>query len=78
MGLLYDQSKTNGPTIISILMLQGSPPVRNFLTGKLHWLPTTKKKAGNKGLVEHAEIEERLRDLVPCNIVVQELDIVHL
>jgi hypothetical protein len=37
----------------------------------------SQKKAGNKGPVEHAEIEERLRDLVPCNIVVQELDIVH-
>jgi hypothetical protein len=48
MGLLYDQSKTNGPTIISILMLQGSPPVRNFLTGKMHWLPIAKKKLATK------------------------------
>jgi len=35
------------------------------------------KKAGNKVPVEHAEIEERLRDLVPCNNVVQEFDIVY-
>ncbi len=58
-------------------MLQGSPSSQEFPNRKAALATHNQKKAGNKGPVEHAEIEERLRDLVPCNIVVQELDIVH-
>ncbi len=53
------------------------PSSQEFPNRKAALATHNQKKAGNKGPVEHAEIEERLRDLVPCKIVVQEFDIVH-